>query len=335
MSHDLFFHEGNGMPHKPARGKWKSTIGTVALVLVFLLGLSAFLYPLVSNTLYQAEQKKDMALYEESMRKQASKKNGNGDGSSSRLNEELKSARQYNANLLDYGAFLTDPFDESKIEDPTTEPYASLLNLDGDGLMGYISIPAIDVDLPIYHGTKAETLEDGVGHLQPTSLPVGGKGTHAVLSAHTGVAGRKLFTDLNQLAKGDEFYIRVLNKTLAYKVDDIRTVLPEDVSSLSIERDKDYVTLVTCTPYGINDHRLLVRGVRTKYVPEREKNTAKKNIIGGSWVSDYIKSIVIWATVFAAAGAVMTIRRSAARRETQGRHLSRTASGDNGNPRKD
>ncbi len=334
MSHDLFFHEGNGMPRKPAKGKWKSTVGTVALVLVFLLGLSAFLYPLASNALYQAEQRKDMALYEESMRKQASKKNGNGDASSSLLDRELESARQYNANLLDYGAFLTDPFDESKIEDPTTEPYASLLNLDGDGLMGYVSIPAIGVDLPIYHGTKAETLADGVGHLQPTSLPVGGKGTHAVLSAHTGVAGKKLFTDLDQLEQGDEFYIRVLNRTLAYKVDDIRTVLPEDVSSLSIERDKDYVTLVTCTPYGINDHRLLVRGVRTKYVPVREKNTARKNMVGGSWVSDYVTSVVIWTTVFAAAGVVMAMRRSAARRETQGRHLTRAPSGDKGKPHK-
>ena len=143
-----------------------------------------------------------------------------------------------------------------------------------------------------------------------------------MLSAHTGVAGKKLFTDLDQLDKGDEFYIRVLDRTLAYKVDDIRVVLPEDVSSLSIDRSKDYVTLVTCTPYGVNDHRLLVRGTRTKYVPEKERNTTRKNLISGSWVSDYIKSITLWAVVFTAAGAIMTVRRAKAMRQVHGRHLA-------------
>lgn len=320
------------MPYKSAGKKWKSIVGTAALVLIFLLGLAAFLYPLASNALYQVEQKRNMALYEESMRKQASNNNNDEDGSASHLKEELEAARQYNANLLDYGAFLTDPFDESKIEDPTTEPYASLLNLDGDGLMGYLSIPSIGVDLPIFHGTTTETLADAVGHLQPTSLPVGGKGTHVVLSAHTGVAGKKLFTDLDQLEQGDEFYIRVLNKTLAYKVDDIRTVLPDDVSSLSIERDKDYVTLVTCTPYGINDHRLLVRGVRTKYVAEHEKNATKKNVVSGNWISDYAKSVGIWAAVFAVAGVVTAIRKSMAKRDIRGNHLSRISSNGKKDP---
>lgn len=314
--------KGNGMTGKPSGKRRRPTIGTIALVLVFLLGLAAFLYPLASNTLYQAEQKKDLALYEKSMRELASKKTGGKNTAGRRLDQELEAARQYNANLLDHGAFLTDPFDESKIEDPSTEPYASLLNPDGDGLMGYISIPALDVNLPIYHGTTAETLSAGVGHLQPTSLPVGGKGTHAVLSAHTGVAGKKLFTDLDQLDKGDEFYIRVLDRTLAYKVDDIRVVLPEDVSSLSIDRSKDYVTLVTCTPYGVNDHRLLVRGTRTTYVPEKERNTTRKNLISGSWVSDYIKSITLWAVVFTAAGVIMTVRRTKSMRQVHGRHLA-------------
>ena len=315
--------KGNGTPSKPAKEKWKSIITTTALVLVFFLGLAAFLYPLISNTLYQAKQENDKALYEESMRKIASKKDDDGNDSDSRLENELESARQYNENLLDYGAFLTDPFDENKIEDPTTEPYASLLNLDGSGLMGYISIPAIGVDLPIYHGTTTETLADGVGHLQPTSLPVGGKGTHAVLSAHTGIAGKKLFTDLDQLEQGDEFYIRILNKTLAYKIDDIRTVLPEDVSSLSIERDKDYVTLVTCTPYGINDRRLLVRGTRTKYIAERENNTTQKSAVTGNWISDYMKSIGIWTAIFATAGIITAIRRTIAKQNLRGNHLSR------------
>lgn len=316
------------MTGKPSENQRKSIIGTIALVLVFLLGLAAFLYPLVSNTLYQAEQKKDMTLYEKSMRELASKKTGGKNAKGSRLDQELEAARQYNANLLNHGAFLTDPFDESKIEDPSTEPYASLLNPDGDGLMGYISIPALDVNLPIYHGTTTETLSDGVGHLQPTSLPVGGKGTHAVLSAHTGVVGKKLFTDLDQLDKGDEFYIRVLNRTLAYKVDDIRIVLPEDVSSLSIDPSKDYVTLVTCTPYGVNDHRLLVRGARTKYVPEKEQKTVRKNVAGGNWTSDYVKSVVIWTTLFAISGVITAIRSSETRQGLQGRHLSRVLSGD-------
>lgn len=146
------------------------------------------------------------------------------------------------------------------------ESYDTLLNVREDGLMGYVEIPAIGVNLPIYHGTEESTLDRGVGHLLGSSLPVGGLGTHCVLTGHSGLAGQKMFSDLNLLKAGDFFFLRVLGQTLAYKVVEIYTVLPEDTGKLTIDAGRDLCTLVTCTPYGVNSHRLLLRGERTEYV---------------------------------------------------------------------
>lgn len=188
------------------------------------------------------------------------------------LDAERKKAEEYNRNLLGK-VILTDPFDpKNKIED--TGDYSSILNVDGNGMMGDIRIPSIDVNLPIYHGTTSDILAKGVGHLEYTSFPVGGKSTHTVLSAHTGIPSAELFTNLDKVKIGDIFYLDVLDKTLAYKVDQIKVVLPTDTSDLRIVRNKDYATLVTCTPYGINSHRLLVRGIRTKYVKAKDKDTS-------------------------------------------------------------
>ena len=166
----------------------------------------------------------------------------------------------------------------------------------------YVDIPKINVYLPVQHGTGAETLEKSVGHVVGTSLPVGGSSTHAVLSAHSGMASSKLFSDIDQLAVGDMFYIHVLGDTLAYKVDAIHTVLPTDTRLLQIEEGKDYVTLVTCTPFGINTHRLLVRGHRIPYTPEQATAAAVEKPAASSWTQHYLTGLGISLSVVAVAG---------------------------------
>ena len=177
------------------------------------------------------------------------------------------------------------------------------------GAMCTIDIPKIGVYLPVQHGTGVETLERAVGHVVGTSLPVGGAGTHAVLSAHSGMASAKLFTDIDQLVKGDVFYIHVLGEVLAYEVDQIATVLPSDTSLLQIEEDKDYVTLITCMPLGVNTHRLLVRGHRVPYVPELVVENGKTPKAASSWTQHYLTGLGIGLGVLAAAGGVCFFAR--------------------------
>lgn len=264
----------------------------------FVVGLFLFIYPVLSNIQYDAQQEENSRAYDEAMAQLLADPSSD---SSTNIDPEsmLAEARRYNQSLLTSGTYLTDPFDESAIEDPTQEPYSSLLNTDGSGLIGYIDIPKIDVNLPIYHGTTPEVLAGGVGHLQPTSLPTGGLGTHSILSAHTGLPGRKLFTDLDQISEGDTFYIHVCGQVLAYRVDDIRVVLPDDVSSLGIDPTADKVTLVTCTPYGVNDHRLLVSGSRTDYNPA-EASEGSVPFTSTNWFADYLRAVAIWAAIIAA-----------------------------------
>lgn len=168
-------------------------------------------------------------------------------------------------------------------------PYDQLLDPDGNEIMGSLEIPKISVNLAIYHGIGEESLSQGCGHVEGTSLPIGGTGTHAVLAAHRGLANARLFTDLDQLGEGDVFYLHILDKTLAYEVDKIIVCLPEDTSGLTLEPDKDLVTLLTCTPYGVNTHRLLVRGSRIPYEEAKEKeakttNAATKIMDERSWI---------------------------------------------------
>lgn len=189
------------------------------------------------------------------------------------IKKELDKARIYNKQLLG-NVVLTDPFDEDAVKEQNAD-YDKILNIDGDGVMGSVEIPSIKVYLPIYHGTDSTSLEKGAGHLENSSFPVGGKGTHSVISAHTGLPSAKMFDNLTEVKKGDVFYIHVLNQTLAYEVDQIKVVLPENVSDLLIDRNEDYVTLVTCTPYGINSHRLLVRGTRIPYKEAKKKESSQ------------------------------------------------------------
>ena len=216
------------------------------------------------------------------------------DSNADELEQQRQAAQQYNAMLS--GATIT----EGGASAPPL-PYAEQLTV--GGAMCYIDIPKINVYLPVQHGTGADTLECAVGHVVGTSLPVGGSSTHAVLSAHSGLASSKLFSDIDQLAEGDTFYIHVLGDTLAYKVDTIHTVLPTDTSRLQIEGGKDYVTLVTCTPFGINTHRLLVRGHRMPYVPEQEATAAAEKPVASSWTRHYLTGLGIGLGAVAVAGS--------------------------------
>ena len=189
-------------------------------------------------------------------------------------------------------------------------PLAYTEQLTAGGVMAYVDIPKINVYLPVQHGTGADTLEKSVGHVVGTSLPVGGSSTHAVLSAHSGMASSKLFSDIDQLAEGDMFYIHVLGDTLAYEVDSINTVVPTDTSLLQIEEGKDLVTLVTCTPFGVNTHRLLVRGHRVPYVPAREAVAAAEKPAASSWTQHYLTGLGIGlGAVAVVSGAYFLVRR--------------------------
>lgn len=229
----------------------KKQLSTILLVLALLAGVSLLLYPSLSNywnSMHATQAVNDYAKDVQEL-------------DYTEYDRMLRDAERYNQSLLhresDYA--LTDEQDSQ---------YASLLAIDDSGIMGYIEIPSIGVSLPIYHSTSDGVLQRAVGHLDWTSLPVGGASTHCVLSGHRGLPSAKLFTDLDQLAAGDTFVIRVLDEVLTYEVDQILIVEPADVSALSIEDGKDLCTLVTCTPYGVNSHRLLVRGHRVENAEE-------------------------------------------------------------------
>lgn len=218
---------------------------TLVLVLILLTGLGLLAYPTVSNWWNELHQSRAIMQYQDNVSQM----------SQADYKKMLKAARAYNKRLAQTGELW-------QMTDAQKEEYNSLLNADGTGIMGYITIPKINVQLPIYHGTDDAVLQSSIGHLAGTSLPVGGKGSHCVLSGHRGLPSARLFTDLDKLTEGDTFTLTVLNETLTYQVDQIRIVEPNDISDLQIEPGRDLCTLVTCTPYGINTHRLLVRGHR-------------------------------------------------------------------------
>ena len=247
------------------------------------------LYPVVSSWYMDRHQGQVVADYDEEAAKL----------SQEQIEDELEKARKYNESLLG-NVVLTDPFNAEALEEQNTE-YEDLLNIGGDGVMGSVEIPGQDIYLPIYHGTNSESLERGAGHLQNSSLPVGGTGTHAVISGHTALPTAEMFNNLSEVKEGDVFYIHVLNQTLAYEVDQIKVVLPEDISDLLIDKNEDYVTLVTCTPYGINSHRLLVRGTRIPYEEAQTKAPSQTKGWDPMWGA-YIAAAVAAAAILAVAG---------------------------------
>lgn len=225
--------------------KKKISLSTIILVIILLVGISLLLYPTVSDYWNSFHQSRAIASYAEAVAEIDDDQYEKMWNAAVRYNRELSK----NANHW----FLTDE---------EREEYESLLDVGGNGIMGYIEIPKIKVSLPIYHGVDEGILQIAVGHIEGTSLPVGGLGTHCVVSGHRGLPSAKLFTNLDQLVEGDTFMMRVLDETLTYQVDQILIVEPEDVSALEFEEGRDLCTLVTCTPYGVNSHRLLVRGHR-------------------------------------------------------------------------
>ena len=247
----------------------------ILIFLLFAVGVVLLLYPLISEWQNSRSQTTVIENYNHAVI-------GLDPDEAEAMRE---AARAYNEGLLG-SVVLTDPFDEDT-EKMASEEYEALLNLSGDSVMGTIRIPKISVTLPIYHGTAMETLEKGAGHLENTSMPIGGTGTHAVLSAHSGLPSAALFTELTKLTEGDLFFLDVLDETLAYRVDQVKVVEPEDTSDLMIDSTEDYVTLLTCTPYGINSHRLLVRGVRTEYVETLEEEAQIEQTPGNPWNKPY------------------------------------------------
>lgn len=259
--------------------KRKTTILT-ASILVFLTALGITLYPIISNYVNHKYASKIYTEYEEMIQ--------NVDDTS--LKDARRLAEQYNNALAPVSAYEQESLSEA------SQNYDTLLNMGGNGIMGYVEIPSIQVNLPIYHGTDSETLERGIGHLLGSSLPIGGASTHSVLSGHSGLAGQKMFTDLLQVKEGDVFYLHVLGETLAYQVVSLNTVLPYDTSLLGITPDADLCTLITCTPLAVNTHRLLVTGERIPYESAQEiqaEMQQETTEVESAWEKEYLHGLYI------------------------------------------
>ena len=265
--------------------RWTSLLAVLAIV----LGTGLAVYPFVSQWLYQ-----NQVQYVQ------------GEVSTSQLEEEWQEAVVRNRLLHQGSERVTDPFAAEQQSEP--ESYEQQLNPLGDGQMGILEIPKLELSLPIFHGTEEAVLQEGVGHLKASSLPTGGESTHCVLSAHAGLPGKRLFSDLEQMEIGDLFYLKVLDRTLCYRVDQILVVEPQELDALYIQDGEDLVTLMTCTPYGINSHRLLVRGQRT----EETVQTAGTEQTHSRWLLEYrmvLLGFVALGGAAAIAGVVSHRRR--------------------------
>ena len=230
----------------------KKRLPFILISIIFVVGLGVLLYPLVSSIVNNVNDRSEARQKQMEVEKMDSEK----------IKRLFDDADSYNSSLTDT-VVLTDPFDIESYEKIGAH-YEETFDIDGNGFIGYIDIPSIDVYLPIYHGTSDEVLKKGAGHLNNTSLPVGGEGTHSVISAHSAYPSKTLFDYLTDMEEGDYFYIHVLNRVLTYQVDQIKVVLPDNTHDLYVEEGRDLVTLLTCTPYSINSHRLLVRGTRVE-----------------------------------------------------------------------
>ena len=275
----------------------RNSIKYLVVFLLFLMAICLLVYPYIANYVFEhradsvidAVEKSTDAIPDEE--KEAA----------------IQEAREYNAYIANGTVKLTDPFTADQSYDGVDE-YESLLRSSDDGVMGYVEIPVIDVSLPIYHGTSEEVLQKGVGHLQGTSLPVGGESTHTVLTGHTGLSHAKLFTDLTEVKEGDIFFLYVMGGKLAYQVDQIEVVLPSELDNLYVEQGKDLCTLVTCTPYGVNSHRLLVRGVRTDYQEAVDNpDTYQSEDVESKWMAEYKRALLISIGCFAGGLVIATI----------------------------
>lgn len=266
------------------RDKRRKIITISLAVLFFLLALGLTIYPVFSSRYNEAHQSQIHTEYQEAVNALPDTAIPEARAAAQSYNKELWSS------IVQYGSYSKDSVTSAM------EEYAGLLDLTGTGTMGYVHIPKLAVSLPIYHGTEEETLDRGVGHLIGSSLPIGGGSTHAILTGHSGLASQKMFSDLDKLEIGDTFYLEVLNKFLAYEVDQINTVLPHDTTYLGLEEGKDLCTLVTCTPFGVNTHRLLIRGHRIAYTPEDEESPSiepaeTSEPVDSTWEQEYEKGV--------------------------------------------
>ena len=236
---------------KTKKKKRSSIISTIILFTVLLVGMGILLYPTISNKWNQMHASQAIASYKKAV----------DDLSAKERAQMLETAKAYNKRVAKTGIRF-------RLSDAEMAEYRSILDITGTGIMGYIQIPCISVSLPIYHATEDTVLQIAVGHLEGTSLPIGGESTHSALTSHRGLPSAHLFTDLDRMREGDIFTITFLDQTITYRVDQIRIVLPQEVEELEIEEGEDYCTLITCTPYGINTHRMLVRGTRIENLPD-------------------------------------------------------------------
>ncbi len=268
-------------------------IKNVKRLIAFLIitgGIVLICYPSFASFINQQFANRDIADYDARME----------NTSEAKLKKDMQMAYDYNATLP--GGYPADPFTGSNIRDFKGTEFEDFWMVKTGAMIGYVEVLSVDIYLPIYYGTSDKVLDKGAGLLEDTSLPVGGKGTHAVISAHTGMASKNLFTDIDQMKKGDLFFIHVLNRDFAYKVDQIKVVLPEETDDLLIEEGKDLVTLLTCTPFGVNDHRLLVRGQRTDYDFSKDSKDA---VDPGVFLKHYLWLIVICAAAAAVSGIII------------------------------
>jgi sortase A len=252
-------------------------------ILFILIGIGLLSYPWISEYIYQNRVDSELKTYMATT----------ADTEDEEKERMLEEAREYNDELTTAQVQITDPFN-ADILTSDEQDYYHILSLNDDGLMGYVEITKISVYLPIYHGTTSTTLESGVGHLEQTSLPIGGESTHCVLSAHTGLNSSKMFTDLVDMEEGDLFFLHVLDDIYAYRVITIQVVDPSDTSSLVIQNGRDLCTLVTCTPYGVNSHRLLVTGERTEYTEEvYDEALDETTSTESQWMQAYRQAIIM------------------------------------------
>ena len=263
-------------------------ITKIMIAIMFLAGLSLLLYPLVSNEWNSYRQERLISNYDSNVSKMEAE--GKID-----YDSEWNAANAYNEALLP--SILPDSFAVAEVAKEEDKVYMSSLNLNGDGMMGYVEIPKIDVKVPVFHTTEEEVLQKAAGHLEGSSLPVGGSSTHAVISAHRGLPSATLFTDLDKLEEGDHFLLRILDDILCYKVDKISVVEPTETDGLAVEEGQDLVTLLTCTPYGVNSQRLLVRGHRVPYEEAEMEEVPKGLLTGASLHTSYLLWVIVGLSV--------------------------------------
>lgn len=264
-------------------------------ILLILVGIVIAFYSFIVNSINDKHNSSIINTYNRKVEKMEQ----------SDIDRLIAGARKYNESLVKTDVVITDPFDPDKSHKFLKKEYDTLLNV-GNDILCYVEIPGIDVYLPVYHGTSDEVLQKGAGHIEGSSIPIGGPSTHSVIAAHSGLSTAKMFTDLEKMDYGDIFYIHYLGKNICYKVDKITVVDPDDTSQLYIEKGKDYSTLLTCTPYGINDHRLCVRGVRTEIKSTNNETVRKKQ---SRWLLEYKKALGIGITLIVIIIMFLTIKR--------------------------